>query len=605
MLIHGLSSSDHADELESKLSIGSVYKIKDFFVREAKANYQPCQNKFCIAISLKTEFEEVTSLNPDFCQDSYEFCAFERLKERLKSNVLLSDVIGWLSSIGKIDNVNTKNGPTIIQRLVLKNERGVVLPITLWGDFASQLNADELVETAKTSPVIVALRGLLIEPFKGVTASTSSAAFITLNPQSIDVTDLIQAASNELGIVDLLPVKFETPEKAAEHERELQKTLGELITLRSVGASPNGRYKCQATVAAIDGEKDWTYLGCSKCYKAVSTCGQNYWCEKDQLLSPLEAKQCYRIRMIVQQGGDEAIFLLIGKTAEDYIPHRASELLKTLTNADGNLPTAVEAFCGQTLNFAIRLPKQRFNGNDGDFIISSISGLINETTKTPKRALFQLKDENTSATDENVTIHQQEERKAIQDKSSAMTASPTSSTDDLTSIEKLTKKKQQCKKVVSSIPCNNMRKQTPQNDKVITMESPNHTANENSLSEKEKQKSPNSADNCFKTAKRIQSPASSDDGLPLSEILTRNKNSAKKTTAKRKHEADQVIEVDSTKIKRTNSKPTSQSATSVPPPLSSEVIDLEKNSTKIQSHSTVTSASNIHAPLAKIKKGKT
>ncbi|CAI0401004.1 unnamed protein product, partial [Linum tenue] len=68
----------------------------------------------------------------------------------------------------------------------------------------------------------------------------------------------------------------------------------------------------------------------------------------------------------------------------------------------GNLPTVVEAFCGQTLNFAIRLPKQRFNGNDGDFIISSISGLINETTKTPKSALFQLKDENTSATDENV-----------------------------------------------------------------------------------------------------------------------------------------------------------------------------------------------------------
>ncbi|CAL1363894.1 unnamed protein product [Linum trigynum] len=89
MLIHGIGNRNFVTEFERKLTVGSVYKIQKFIVQEAKQMYRPCRNNLSIFITPGTMFEDVTT-SLDFTSDSFEFCEFEALAERIGSKALLT-----------------------------------------------------------------------------------------------------------------------------------------------------------------------------------------------------------------------------------------------------------------------------------------------------------------------------------------------------------------------------------------------------------------------------------------------------------------------------------------------------------------------------------
>ncbi|CAL1353729.1 unnamed protein product [Linum trigynum] len=401
MLIHGIGNRNFVTEFERKLSVGSVYKIQKFIVQEAKQFYRPCRNNLCIFITPSTSFEDVTASSFDFTSNSFEFCDFASLEERSGSRTLLTDVVGWLTSISQVDHISTCNGEATCQKLVIQNERGISLSISLWGKLAYNLRATELITAAETSPVIIAIGGLTISTFRGeVGASSTSATRIILNPQTLefgyfkpypnDFGDLIKVASNASDGISSIPVANETPEKNAQRALELQRTVSDLINIRAIGESANKVYICKATVTAVKSPKNWAYRGFTKCYRTVTDCGANYWCEKDNRIPASQTKQWYLTRLIVQDATDEAIFLLIGETADKLLRRKCSEVYDSFPQGTGILPPDIETLYGQTLEFHVKIPNKNYKGGEGDFTITNIIGLYQRSAKTAHTKLLTL-----------------------------------------------------------------------------------------------------------------------------------------------------------------------------------------------------------------------
>ncbi|CAL1359593.1 unnamed protein product [Linum trigynum] len=405
MLIHGIGNRNFVADFESKLSIGFVYKIQKFIVQQAKQMYRPCKNGLSIFITPSTKFEDVTASSLDFCPQSFEFCNFETLGLRTGSKELLTDVVGCLKSISPVEYTDTCNGAATKQSLILQDERGTTLSISLWGDLAYKLKAYDLALPAQASPVIIAIGGLLITSRRdGIGATSISATRIILNPQSLDFGDfkpypddfegLIKVASDAAFSVSLIPVTNDTPEKKAEHALQSQRILKQLIELRATCGSPNMSYICQATITAIKSPTTWAYRGCTKCSRKVTECGSNYWCLKDNQIAPSETKPWYLTRLIVQDGSDEAVFLLIGETADRIFTRKCSKLYDNFPQGTGILPPDIQSLCGQTLEFHVKLPNQNYKGGDGDFIISKIIGLLQRNAKTDTKKLLTSASQN-------------------------------------------------------------------------------------------------------------------------------------------------------------------------------------------------------------------
>ncbi|CAI0448027.1 unnamed protein product, partial [Linum tenue] len=97
----------------------------------------------------------------------------------------------------------------------------------------------------------------------------------------------------------------------------------------------------------------------------------------------------YRIRLIVHDGNDQATFLLIGASADKFLPRTASEVNEIYPDGTGILPPDIEALAGHNLEFEIQLPKENNNGVVGDFIVTSIKGLPHQTGKMGKQSLLK------------------------------------------------------------------------------------------------------------------------------------------------------------------------------------------------------------------------
>ncbi|CAN1768049.1 hypothetical protein LINPERHAP1_LOCUS10500, partial [Linum perenne] len=298
-LIHGIANKVSADYFSTSLSLGSVYLLRQFVSPPSVGSYRPCTTPISITLTPSVSFEDVTEDNTNFCRESFEIFQFENLKGH-------ADLQQFLA----VDYDRTKYGVTAQQKLILKNTRDLFLEIKLFGDFATILDHSEIMEQNSYSPVVIALGGMSISQFRGsLSLINSSATRIVVNPAIPEAVELTCRFASTPRKISLLPIKYDSPQKAHAHLEASKRTIQQLMDMRASNSS------------------DVSFV--------------------------LHPCRCFKIRFAVSDETALAHFLLLGKTAENIIPATADDLFRNFPRLDDCLPPELELFLMKEFTFDV------------------------------------------------------------------------------------------------------------------------------------------------------------------------------------------------------------------------------------------------------------
>ncbi|CAN1269004.1 hypothetical protein LINPERPRIM_LOCUS13408 [Linum perenne] len=237
---------------------------------------------------------------------------------------------------------------------LLASYRDLFLEIKLFGDFATILDHSEIMEQNSYSPVVIALGGMSISQFRGsLSLINSSATRIVVNPAIPEAVELTCRFASTPRKISLLPIKYDSPQKAHAHLEASKRTIQQLMDMRASNSSDQTKYRCHASVVSIDTSSRWVYLGCSECYCSVTICEPDFWCATHDRIPPSETKHCFKIRFAVSDETALAHFLLLGKTAENIIPATADDLFRNFPRLDDCLPPELELFLMKEFTFDV------------------------------------------------------------------------------------------------------------------------------------------------------------------------------------------------------------------------------------------------------------
>ncbi|CAN1185189.1 hypothetical protein LINPERHAP2_LOCUS37407 [Linum perenne] len=157
----------HADSIASQLQIQKVYDVASFSLAYPRRSHRAASYPRYLQLTPATTFMEVLEPGAEFVQDSFEFVPFDQLMSRLPPFAYLSDVVGRLVSISKPDHLSTVGGFAKKQSIIISNDSGVDLPVTLWGSFCAFLVPEDLMLASLSGPVVLDFGGMLVTSFRG------------------------------------------------------------------------------------------------------------------------------------------------------------------------------------------------------------------------------------------------------------------------------------------------------------------------------------------------------------------------------------------------------------------------------------------------------
>ncbi|CAL1360814.1 unnamed protein product [Linum trigynum] len=162
-----------------------------------------------------------------FPVDAYEFVVFSQLGIRADNHRYLTDVVGRLPSISGISHKITNNGTAVKQTVIIEDESGSKVTITLWDEFSAVLDHVALTQADSIEAVILAFGGLLVNKLgDDYVLSSSSATRIAVNPPVPKAYYLASRFAEKHETVASLPVEFATAADATADADRRTKTLG-------------------------------------------------------------------------------------------------------------------------------------------------------------------------------------------------------------------------------------------------------------------------------------------------------------------------------------------------------------------------------------------
>ncbi|KAK1667306.1 hypothetical protein QYE76_055465 [Lolium multiflorum] len=94
---------------EERLVEGKVYALSDFTVQETRESYMSCSNYWTIYFRRKTVVNEIEGDIDSIPLHSFEFVNFKDLHSRRDNNSLVTDVLGHIVHVGKLQKFKKKS----------------------------------------------------------------------------------------------------------------------------------------------------------------------------------------------------------------------------------------------------------------------------------------------------------------------------------------------------------------------------------------------------------------------------------------------------------------------------------------------------------------
>ncbi|CAL1370713.1 unnamed protein product [Linum trigynum] len=279
MLIQGVSPTSMAAGIRRNLSVGKIYVIKSFALSNPPNQYRSCSFDLALGLSPSTSFQPCvlpaeSFPNRAFDCIAYEFVAFSQLNMRAGNHRYLTDVVGRLSSISGISHKITNNGPAVKQTVIVEDESGAKVSITLWDEFSAMLDHVALTQIDSIEAVILAFGGFLVNKLgDDYVLSSSAATRISVNPPVPKAYYLASRFAEKHEVVESLPVEFATVADATVDADHRTRTLSQLLALSRTNSSLEEKYRCGGVIVDVESS--------TPCYKLQLTL-------RDDSLVPLD-----------------------------------------------------------------------------------------------------------------------------------------------------------------------------------------------------------------------------------------------------------------------------------------------------------------------------
>ncbi|CAN1345120.1 Replication protein A 70 kDa DNA-binding subunit B, partial [Linum perenne] len=375
--VQGESHKNFIVILQSRIEVGSAYKITGFGLRPPRKSFRTSTFPHCLNLTPTTQFHLQPPTTPPFCVDSLGYIEFEELSAQVHlPSAYLTDFVGKVIGGGQPNHVHRPTFVASVQNLIVTNERGYEVKVSLWADLSRVVDATVFALEDESNPLIIAFGAFRITSFSGqIEARSSTASRISLRPTDHRSEQLRAFFIASPRAINYVPPKFDTPEKLQHHVRESYRSLQDLVDLYAAGGDSEPRYRCTALIKNFENHTKWWYQACPHCFKAVAPNHDNFWCTVHESVLATDVQNKYRLKLIVSDSTTEESFILLGMTAEKLLPISVTELVCAYPHDFGSFPPAIKFMIGQRVEFEVQLPKFSHSNPFGDFKICNISGL--------------------------------------------------------------------------------------------------------------------------------------------------------------------------------------------------------------------------------------
>ncbi|XP_062180576.1 replication protein A 70 kDa DNA-binding subunit A-like [Phragmites australis] len=162
-------ASDNIKDKKALLAEGKVYTLKRFRVLKSKPSYRPVDSEFMIEITCHTLIEENSGHQSTIPLYTYSLTRFSDLPTLVGETRHFIDVIGLITEVADTTTLQLANQskPTTRRAITLRDNSNYEIKLYLWGQRASEFNADEIYTIGQKEPVVAIFVGLLMKSYRG------------------------------------------------------------------------------------------------------------------------------------------------------------------------------------------------------------------------------------------------------------------------------------------------------------------------------------------------------------------------------------------------------------------------------------------------------
>jgi replication factor A1 len=183
---------DAIDMYDAILEVGKVYYVGKGTLRPANKRYANNSNDYEMSLDGRCEIAECAETDVDVSKMSraFEFVKIDELSRKIGARGSV-DVLAVVQSVGELGSVRRKSDGEEIRRrdVVLVDESSKTVTLTLWNALAVE-QGERL--SGMTDP-IVAVRGLRVTDYNGVSLSTVARSEVFIEPATLDVAERVAA----------------------------------------------------------------------------------------------------------------------------------------------------------------------------------------------------------------------------------------------------------------------------------------------------------------------------------------------------------------------------------------------------------------------------
>jgi len=183
---------DAIAKYDSILEVGKAYYVSKGSLRPANKKYSSVNNEYEMSLDGRCEIELCADGDADVdkMQRAYDLCKIDQLARKIGGRGTV-DILAVVTSVGDLGSIKRKSDGGELQRrdLTLLDETKRTVTCTLWNALA--VEQGESLKNA-VAP-IVAIRGVRVSDYNGVSVSTLARSELVVEPASADIAAKVKA----------------------------------------------------------------------------------------------------------------------------------------------------------------------------------------------------------------------------------------------------------------------------------------------------------------------------------------------------------------------------------------------------------------------------
>ncbi|KAK9665575.1 hypothetical protein RND81_14G120400 [Saponaria officinalis] len=148
-----------------KLKEGQMYIIKNFEVMKNKPAYRCVSNNLMINFIFATSLQPLDDDDQNVPQQVFDLASYDTIKLRVDKDIQLTDLIGRLKKLGKIETINGSKRKVLRRIIEIEIKSEDIITITVWSEVAKRL--DDHLPSDKSMTMVLILTSLTMKTFNG------------------------------------------------------------------------------------------------------------------------------------------------------------------------------------------------------------------------------------------------------------------------------------------------------------------------------------------------------------------------------------------------------------------------------------------------------